>query len=161
CAILYRVSAQSRVLEDALRQADVPYRVHGGFRFYERAEVKDALAYLRLAVFPGDDTAFERAVNTPPRGIGNRTLDELRRVARAERVSLWDAATRLIVNRELSARAAGALRQFQALIAGLAARIEGLALDEVLEQVIAASGLVEHYRKERGDRGLDRIENLG
>jgi DNA helicase-2/ATP-dependent DNA helicase PcrA len=161
CAILYRTSAQSRVFEDALRQAEVPYRVHGGFKFYERAEVKDALAYLRLANFRGDDAAFDRVVNLPPRGVGNRTLDELRQTARLERLSLWDAARRLIEHRELSARAAAALGQFLALIDELAAETAGLALDSVIELVVERSGLVDHYRKEKGERGLDRIENLG
>lgn len=161
CAILYRTSAQSRVMEDALRQSDVPYRVHGGFKFYERAEVKDALAYLRLANFRGDDAAFDRVVNTPVRGIGNRTLDDVRQTARLERLTLWDAAKRLIEQRELAARAAGALGQFLSLIDGLAVEIEGLGLDSVIELVVERSGLIEHYRKEKGERGLDRIENLG
>jgi DNA helicase-2/ATP-dependent DNA helicase PcrA len=161
CAILYRTSAQSRVFEDALRQADVPYRVHGGFKFYERAEVKDALAYLRLANFRGDDAAFDRVVNLPARGIGNRTLDDVRQTARLERLSLWDAARRLVDHKELSARAAAALGQFLALIDELAAETEGLALDSVIELVVERSGLVEHYKKEKGERGLDRIENLG
>jgi DNA helicase-2/ATP-dependent DNA helicase PcrA len=161
CAILYRTSAQSRVLEDALRQADVPYRVHGGFKFYERAEVKDALAYLRLANFRGDDAAFERVVNLPARGIGNRTLDDVRQTARLERLTLWDAARRLIAQKELSARAAAALGQFLTLIDELGAEIEGLGLNSVIELVVERSGLVEHYRKEKGERGLDRIENLG
>ncbi len=161
CAFLYRTSAQSRVLEDALRQADVPYRVHGGFKFYERAEVKDALAYLRLANFRGDDAAFERVVNLPARGIGNRTLDDVRQTARLERITLWDAAVRLITNRELASRAAGALQQFLTLIDELAHEIEGLGLDSTIELVVERSGLVEHYKKEKGERGLDRIENLG
>jgi DNA helicase-2/ATP-dependent DNA helicase PcrA len=160
CAILYRTSAQSRVLEDALRQADVPYRVHGGFKFYERAEVKDALAYLRLANFRGDDAAFERVVNLPARGIGNRTLDDVRQTARLERLTLWDAARRLIEQKELSARAAAALGQFLSLVDELGAEIEGLGLDSVIQLVVERSGLVEHYKKEKGERGLDRIENL-
>ncbi len=159
-ALLYRTSAQSRVLEDALRQAEIPYRVHGGFKFYERAEIRDALGYLRLANHRGDDPAFERVVNTPVRGIGNKTLEDLRQTARLERISLWEAAQRLITNRELSARAAGALGNFLRLIDELAAALEGRALGSVIELVVARSGLVDHYRKEKGDRGLDRIENL-
>ncbi len=160
-AILYRTSAQSRVLEDALRQADVPYRVHGGFKFYERAEVKDALAYLRLANFRGDDAAFERVVNLPARGIGNRTLDDVRQTARLERITLWEAARRLIDQRELAARATAALGQFLSLIDELAVEIDGLGLDSTIELVVERSGLVDHYKKEKGERGLDRIENLG
>ena len=159
-AILYRTSAQSRVLEDALRKADIPYRVHGGFRFYERAEIRDALAYLRVANHRGDDAAFERVVNTPARGIGNKTLEDLRHTARLERISLWEAAQRLIANRELSARAAGALGQFLSLIEDTAQEIEGRALGSVIERVVARSGLVEHYRKDKDGRGQDRIENL-
>ena len=159
-AILYRVSAQSRVMEDALRQADVPYRVHGGFKFYERAEIKDALAYLRLASFRDADPAFERVINLPVRGIGNRTLDEIRQTARLARSSLWVAAQQLVTQRELGARAASSVAVFLHLIDTLSERIAGLGLDQVLETVISMSGLTEHYRKEKGDRGLDRIDNL-
>jgi len=160
CAILYRVSAQSRVIEDALRQADIPYRVHGGFKFYERAEIKDALGYLRLAFFRGDDAAFERVVNTPTRGVGQRSIDALRNTARLEQITLWEAARRLIDTRELGTRALGALERFLNLIDRLSVAIDGLDLGRVIETVVEHSGLVEHYRKEKGDRGLDRIENL-
>lgn len=160
CAILYRVSAQSRVIEDALRQADIPYRVHGGFKFYERAEIKDALGYLRLASFRGDDAAFERVVNTPTRGVGQRSIDALRNVARLEQVTLWEAARRIIDTRELGARALGALGRFLDIIDRLSVAIDGLELGRVIETVVEHSGLVDHYKKEKGDRGLDRIENL-
>ena len=116
CALLYRVSAQSRVLEDALRQADLPYRVYGGFRFYERAEIKDALGYARLAAARGDDAAFERIVNTPTRGIGQRSLEAVRAVARAEQVTLWEAMRRLVETKELAARTLGALERFMTVI---------------------------------------------
>lgn len=160
CAALYRVSAQSRVLEDALRHEDIPYRVHGGFKFYERAEIKDCLSYLRLATFRGDDAAFERIVNTPPRGIGQRTIEELRHVARTEKIILWEAAQRVVANRELGARAVSALERFFELIDRLSVEIDGISLDQVIETVVARSGLPEHYKKEKGERGLDRIENL-
>lgn len=159
-AILYRTSAQSRVMEDALRKTDIPYRVHGGFRFYERAEIRDALAYLRLANHRGDDAAFERVVNLPTRGIGNKTLEDLRHCARLERISLWEAAQRLIGNRELSARAAGAIGQFMSLVEDLAAEIANRELGGVIEAVVAHSGLIEHYRKDKDGKGPDRIENL-
>ena len=159
-AILYRTSAQSRVMEDALRQQDIPYRVHGGFRFYERAEIRDALAYLRLANHRGDDAAFERVVNTPARGIGAKTLEDLRHTARLERISLWEAAQRLIANRELSARAGNALGGFLKLVTQLAEEIENKELGAVIDTVVARSGLVEHYLKEKGDRGEDRVDNL-
>jgi DNA helicase-2/ATP-dependent DNA helicase PcrA len=160
CAVLYRVSAQSRVIEDALRQADIPYRVHGGFKFYERAEIKDALAYLRLATFRGDDAAFERIVNTPTRGVGQRSIDALRTTARLEQVTLWEAARRIIDTRELGSRAISALERFLDLIDRLSVAIEEHELGRVIEIVVEHSGLVDHYKKEKGDRGLDRIENL-
>ncbi len=160
CALLYRVSAQSRVIEDALRQADIPYRVHGGFKFYERAEIKDALAYLRLATFRGDDAAFERIVNTPTRGVGQRSIDALRTTARLEQVTLWEAARRIIDTRELGTRAVSALERFLDLIDRLSVAIDGYELGRVIEIVVEHSGLVDHYKKEKGDRGLDRIENL-
>lgn len=159
-ALLYRTSAQSRVLEDALRQADVPYRVYGGFKFYERAEIKDALAYLRLANFHDADPAFERIINLPVRGIGNRTVDDIRNCARLDRISLWEAARKLVANRELGARAVTAVGQFLHLIETISQQIEGQPLEAVLETVVSLSGLPDHYRKEKGDRGLDRIDNL-
>ena len=160
CAFLYRVSAQSRVLEDALRQADLPYRVYGGFRFYERAEIKDALGYARLAAARGDDAAFERIVNTPTRGIGQRSLEAVRAVARAEQVTLWDAMRRLVETKELAARTLGALERFMTVIDRMSVAISRLGLPELLEHIVQTSGLIEHYKKEKGDRGLDRIENL-
>ena len=160
CALLYRVSAQSRVLEDALRQADLPYRVYGGFRFYERAEIKDALGYARLAAARGDDAAFERIVNTPTRGIGQRSLEAVRAVARAEQVTLWEAMRRLVETKELAARTLGALERFMTVIDRMSVAISRLGLPELLEHIVQTSGLIEHYKKEKGDRGLDRIENL-
>ncbi len=159
-AVLYRVSAQSRVFEDVLRQKGVPYRVHGGFRFYERAEIKDTLAYLRLAVFQQDDAAFERIVNTPTRGIGQRSLDELRTRSRGQDISLWQAAQSLINENAMSARALNALRGFVSLIEKIGQSIDGLQLGEVLDSVINLSGLPDHYRKEKGEKSLDRLENL-
>jgi DNA helicase-2/ATP-dependent DNA helicase PcrA len=159
-AVLYRVSAQSRVLEEVLMQSSVPYRVYGGMRFYERAEIKDALAYLRLAVFHDDDASFERIVNTPTRGIGQRTVDELRGCARRNRVSLWEAAMQLLEDKMLATRALGALENFLRLIHQMGTAVEGLPLEEAMDHVIKQSGLTEHYRKERGEKGLARIENL-
>ena len=159
-AVLYRVSAQSRVLEEVLMQSGVPYRVYGGMRFYERAEIKDALAYLRLAVFHDDDASFERIVNTPTRGIGQRTVDELRGVARTQRITLWEAALQVLQDKQLGARALGALEAFLRLIHQMGAAIQGLPLEEAMDHVIKHSGLIEHYRKERGEKGLARLENL-
>ncbi len=152
-AVLYRSNAQSRVLEHALFVASIPYRVYGGLRFFERAEVKHALAYLRLVASPGDDNAFLRVANFPPRGIGARTIEQLQDAARAGGTSLWEAVE------ALEGRAGQSLAAFRRLIEALCAQTQGLPLAEVVEHVVAKSGLVEHYRAER--EGADRVENLG
>ena len=160
CAILYRTTAQSRLFEEALLQAQIPYRVYGGLRFFERAEIKDAMAYLRLVANPDDDTAFERSVNNPPRGIGLRTLDSLREQSREARVSLWRAARDLTGSGALPPRAAAAVNQFLGLIDTHRARARDLNLEALTRDLIAAAGLAEHYRKEKDGKGQDRIENL-
>ncbi len=159
-AILYRSNAQSRQFEEALIQAQVPYRVYGGLRFFERAEIRDALAYLRLVASPRDDAAFERAVNQPPRGIGPRTLDGVRAHAREFSTSLWDAVLELISGGALPRRAVKALTGFIDLIENQRVRAQGIALHELTDQLISASGLPDHYRKSRDGKGQDRIENL-
>lgn len=159
-AVLYRVSAQSRVIEEALMRAGIPYRVYGGLRFYERAEIKDTLAYLRLAVYHDDDASFERIVNTPPRGIGQRTLDELRALARSERISLWQAGQRLLGDKLLSSRALLAVEGFLVLINNLSSGIDAMPLEEAVDLVIKQSGLVEYFKKEKGEKGQGRIENM-
>ena len=159
-AILYRVSAQSRVFEEALLASGVPYRVHGGLRFYERAEIKNALASLRLVANRDDDAAFERIVNVPPRGIGARTVDAVRLTARDQRESLWQAAGRLLDNAALATRAANALKAFREHIDALAADLQDLSLEEMTEQCIAASGLVEFYKRDNPERAQARLENL-
>ena len=161
-AILYRSNAQSRAFEEALLSEQLPYRVYGGMRFFDRAEIKDALAYLRLVANRGDDAAFERAVNTPARGIGERTLDEVRRLARNARVSLWGAAMLATQGTDLAGRARNALAAFMALVEQLAGETAELDLAERVDHVLVRSGLREHWAKEsRG--GLDsesRTENL-
>jgi len=152
-AVLYRSNAQSRVVEHALFSAGIAYRVYGGLRFFERAEVKHALAYLRLVASSDDDNALLRVVNFPPRGIGARSLEQLQDVARAQGANLWNAAE------ALGGRAAHSLAAFRALIEGMRAAAENLPLAELVEHVVAKSGLIEHYRNER--EGADRIENLG
>ena len=159
-AILYRTSAQSRVLEEALMQARIPYRVYGGMRFYERAEIKDALAYVRLARFQEDDASFERIVNTPTRGIGNRTIDELRQIARRDQCSLWKASMHVLEHKLLSARALNALEVFIRLIQRMHQAESESTLNEHVDQVIKLSGLIEHFKKEKGEKGLARVENL-
>jgi len=158
-AVLYRVSAQSRVIEEGLMRASIPYRVYGGMRFYERAEIKDALAYVRLSTFQDDDVSFERIINTPTRGIGQRTVEELRSVSRQEKCSLWQAAQNILRDKSLSARALNALIGFVQLITHMGGN-KGLPLDEAVDNVIKVSGLIEYYRKEKGERGLARIENM-
>ena len=159
-AILYRVSAQSRVLEEALLSQGVAYRVYGGLRFYERAEIKNALAYCRLAANRDDDAAFERVVNLPPRGIGARTVDILRTEAKSRNESLWAAMCRVVDERTAGARASGALRSFVELIDDLAAGFHGIELHEQIETAVRHSGLLDYYRQEKVDRAQTRVENL-
>lgn len=159
-AILYRSNAQSRVLEEALMQFGIPYRVYGGLRYFDRQEIRDALAYLRMAANPCDDAAFERIINTPPRGIGDRTLDAIRNHARENQLALWPALQVLMTQHFFSARAENALQGFIDLIHSLIEKTSDLALNKLVEQVLQASGLIEHYHKEKGEKGLIRIENL-
>jgi DNA helicase-2/ATP-dependent DNA helicase PcrA len=160
-AILYRSNAQSRVFEEAFLSARVPYRVYGGLRFFERAEIKDALAYLRLIANRRDDASFERVVNLPPRGIGARSLEVLRAQARAAGSSLWEAASVLVGSADaLGARAATALHGFMSLIERLAGEGANLALHEQVDQVLKGSGLIEHYKRDKAERGEARVENL-
>jgi DNA helicase-2/ATP-dependent DNA helicase PcrA len=159
-AILYRSNAQSRVFEEAFLSARVPYRVYGGLRFFERAEIKDALAYLRLITNRRDDASFERVVNLPTRGIGAKSLDIIREAARGAGSSLWEAAAASIASDALGPKAAAAVHGFMALIERLAGETARLALHEQVDQALKASGLIEHYRREKADRGEARVENL-
>ncbi len=144
-AVLYRSNAQSRVLEHALFSAGIPYRVYGGLRFFERAEIKHALAYLRLVASGDDDNAFLRVVNFPPRGLGARTLEQIQDAAKRGGISLFAAIE-------------GKAGAFRKLIEDLRGETANLPLPEAVEHVVARSGLVEHYKGERD--GADRIENL-
>lgn len=159
-AILYRSNAQSRVFEERLLNAGMPYRVYGGLRFFERAEIKDALAYLRLTQSRHDDTSFERVVNLPARGIGDRTLEAVRGVARERDVPLWDAMGAVIEAGSLPARATKALAGFVDLIEEMSVAIEGIALHEQVDHVVRVSRLIEHHGRERGEKGAARVENL-
>jgi len=151
-AVLYRANAQSRVVETALFNAGMPYRVYGGLRFFERAEIKHALAYLRLLENPHDDTSFMRVVNFPPRGIGARSIEQLQDVSRTSGCSLHDAVS------GVAGRAGTAIGAFAAKIEVLREQTEGHTLREIIERVLEHSGLIEHYRAER--EGQDRVENL-
>ncbi|AWN73913.1 DNA helicase II [Legionella anisa] len=159
-AILYRSNAQSRVLEEALLRAGIAYRIYGGVRFFDRAEVKDALAYLRLLVNPNDDTAFERIVNFPTRGIGEKTLDDLRHYAKSEQCSLWHAAKTVLQSGEMAQRAGSALSKFIELIEQLQQNTAAMELDEQLSVVIQLSGLYAHFSKIKGDKSESRLDNL-
>ncbi len=159
-AILYRSNAQSRNFEETLLSRGIPYRVYGGLRFFERAEIKDALAYLRLVNSRLDDPSFERVVNTPARGIGERTVSELRAAARDQDLSLWQTAQGMVAAKALPARALNCLRGFLNLIDEIAADIADLPLHLQLEHAIDRSGLRDHYAKERGEKGEARLENL-
>ena len=188
CAILYRSNAQSRNFEEQLTQHSIKYRVYGGQRFFERAEVKDALAYLRLTANRHDDAAFERAVNTPPRGIGDRTLDALRRRARGENTSMWEAVlSELSTGSELAGRAKNAVKAFLALIDEMARTFAGLGeaqkhdavsapalpspesrvlspdpitLAEQIDHAITHTGLRDFYEKDSRGNAESRVENL-
>src|SRR6267143_1484059 len=160
-AILYRSNAQSRVFEEAFLSARVPYRVYGGLRFFERAEIKDALAYLRLISNHDDDASFERVVNLPTRGVGAKSLDVLREYARGAGCSLWQSAAACSgAGGALAAKAGSAIHGFLTLIERLAGETRSLALHEQVDQVLKASGLIEHYRREKAERGEARVENL-
>ncbi len=159
-AILYRSNAQSRVLEEALLRAGVPYRIYGGQRFFERAEIKNAMAYMRLVGNRDDDGALERIINLPTRGIGDKTVEALRQQARERGTSVWQAACDLIDLKALPGRAANAVQGFLQLIEELAERTEGLPLHSRVQQVVEQSGLLRFHENEKGDKGQARVENL-
>ncbi len=159
-AILYRSNAQSRVLEEALLRAQIPYRIYGGQRFFERAEIKNALAYMRLLIDRHSDPAFERVVNTPTRGIGEKTVEAIRNRARTRSISLWQAARETVSQGLVGARAAQKVAMFLDLIDALEHATADMALHELADHCIEASGLMEFHARERGERGLARKENL-
>ncbi|QSX37651.1 DNA helicase II [Shewanella sedimentimangrovi] len=160
CAILYRSNAQSRVLEEALLHKGLPYRIYGGLRFFERQEIKDAMGYLRLIANHDDDAAFERVVNTPPRGIGDRTLDILRTTARQQQLTLWQTCQRLLEEKVLAGRAANAVRGFMDLIIQLGNDTTEQPLYRMADWVILHSGLKAMYEEEKGEKAHARVENL-
>lgn len=160
CAVLYRSNRQSRILEEAFLQSGLPYRIYGGLRFFERQEIKDTLGYLRLLANRQDDVAFERVVNTPTRGIGDRTLEILRDIARKRTLTLWQATHLALEEKLVQGRAASALLRFIELINALDNDTFELPLAEQTEFVIEHSGLKEMYQKEKGEKGEVRLENL-
>ncbi|WQG59501.1 DNA helicase II [Pseudomonas sp. RTB3] len=159
-AILYRSNAQSRVLEEALLRERIPYRIYGGQRFFERAEIKNAMAYLRLLDGRGNDAALERVINVPARGIGEKTVEAIREHARHTDVSMWEAMRQLIANKGLTGRAAGALGGFVELIENLTAKVMEMPLHLMTQTVIEQSGLITYHKEEKGEKGQARVENL-
>lgn len=160
CAILYRTTAQSRQFEEALLQFGVPYRIYGGLRFFERAEIKDALAYLRQMANRHDDASFERAVNQPPRGIGEKTLESIRAHARDFGCSLWQASQDLLRGKAIPPRAGGALQGYLNLVDSVDEEAQGYSLGDLADLCLARSGLKEHFAKSKDGKGQDRVENL-
>ena len=161
-AILYRSNAQSRTLEEALLQKNISYRIYGGLRFFERAEIKDALSYLRLMSNSLDNTAFERIINMPPRGLGNKSIESIRHYARENKLSLWEASQTIIKHKLLTTRALACLGSFVELINHLKTQTANHALDlcDIMELIIETSGLLMHFEKDRTETGRARIENL-
>jgi DNA helicase-2/ATP-dependent DNA helicase PcrA len=167
-AVLYRSNAQSRLIEESLLKRGIAYRVYGGLRFFERLEIKDVLAYARLVNNRHDDVAFERVINTPTRGLGQKTLDHIRSVAAYERISLWDASLLLLQQKKLTARAAAALAGFVNLIDELQQdgssatdKDSGEApLDQLLTNIVERTGLKDHYLKEPPEKSITRLENI-
>ncbi len=159
-AILYRSNAQSRLLEEALLQGQLPYRIYGGQRFFERQEIKDALAYMRLINNRDDDAAFERIINTPTRGIGNQTVSLVRDAARGSEVTMWQACQQMLQSQQLKGRSAKTITTFVNLIDQLEDDSTNLDLDQQANFIIQHSGLKAMYQAEKGERAAQRIENL-
>ena len=159
-AVLYRSNAQSRQFEEILMTRGMPYRVYGGLRFFERAEVKDTLAYLRMLVNPLADHAFDRTVNHPPRGIGQKTLEQIREQSKLQSQSLWDAAIGLLASGQLTARAQTALQTYFDLIKRMQTDLLDLSLSEQIQACVEQSGLKLHFSKDKTEKGLSRLENL-
>ncbi|MCQ1057899.1 DNA helicase II [Photobacterium sp. ZSDE20] len=159
-AMLYRSNAQSRVLEEALIQSGMPYRIYGGMRFFERQEIKDSLSYLRLIANRNDDASFERVVNTPTRGLGDRTLETIRMTARDRGATMWQASVALLEEQVLAGRAANSLRRFIELVNALEDDTRELPLYQQTDEVIRNSGLRAMYEQEKGEKAQARIENL-
>lgn len=159
-AILYRSNAQSRALEEAILREGLPYKIYGGLRFYERAEIKNAMGYLRLVFGREDDAAFERVINIPPRGIGTKTMDIIRARALRNSCSLWSASSDLVEAEDLSARALQSLQGFMSDFNNLQSETEDLDLKGIVDHVVKRSGLIEYHKKEAGEKGRTRVENL-
>ncbi|MCL7943047.1 DNA helicase II [Marinobacter sp. ATCH36] len=159
-AILYRSNAQSRVLEESLIRQGIPYRVYGGLRFYDRLEIRNAIAYLRLVHYRRDDAAFERVVNIPARGIGAKSLADLRAFATERSISLWESAERLLEAGQVKGRAKTGLQSFMGIIERLTDMAEDASLQGLMKQTLEFSGLKDYHANEKGEKGQARVENL-
>lgn len=159
-AILYRSNAQSRVLEEALLHANLPYRIYGGLRFFERQEIKDTLAYMRLVNHPHDDAAFERVINTPARGLGEKSVALIREAARATEQSMWQSSLLLLQEKRLANRAEKSLQSFVDLIMTMEQEIAEQPLENQAKTILQHSGVMAMYQAEKGEKGQTRVENL-
>lgn len=157
--VLYRSNAQSRLIEEALVRAGIPYTIYGGLRFFERQEIKDALAYLRLTVNHHDDAAFERVVNVPPRGVGDKSIEKIKETAQFRQTSLWEAAQFVLQERSISSKALSGLKEFVDGILRLSDK-ENSRLTDLMEETIRESGLLKFYREQLGEKAQSRAENL-
>ena len=160
CAVLYRVNAQSRLLEETLTHSKLPYRIYGGLRFYDRAEIRNALAYMHLTVNRDDTQSFVRALNLPPRGLGAITLERIAACAAQNAISYWQAAEMLVADHTLPTRTAAPLRQFMQLIDNMEAKTQNLSMQEKSAYIIKMSGLLEYYENLKKEEGATRLENL-
>lgn len=158
--VLYRSNAQSRILEEALMRANIPYVIYGGLRFFERAEIKDALAYLRLAANLNDNTSFERIVNVPPRGIGDRSLEKIKEIAEQEQTSYWEAAQKAIALSLFTGKIAHSLTSFIHIIHTILEKMEEGTLSDTMACIIETSGLLTFFKEQKGEKSLNRAENL-
>lgn len=158
CAIIYRSNAQSRILEDSILRAELPYRIYGGVRFYERLEIKNALAYAKLALDQNNDTAFERIINVPTRGIGAKTMDQIREAAREENSSLYVAAQNFA--NSSGPKIANSLKIFFELVEKLSESAEKKEIEGFFEELLDNTDLKKFHGKEPGEKGRSRVENL-
>jgi len=159
-AVLYRSNAQSRIIEEGLLRNAIPYKVYGGMRFFERQEVKHALAYLRLISNRNDDASFERVVNTPTRGIGEKTVQMIREQARAYNITLWQAAQQLLDDKQFNARAGNAIQAFMYLIEEMAVETQDMPLHDITEAMLKTSTLLASYEKDKSEKAQMRVDNL-
>ena len=159
-AVIYRSNAQSRAIEEALLRANIPYRIYGGLRFYDRLEIKNAISYLRIIFNPHDNPAFERSVANPTRGVGAKTLAKIRSLANKHNISYIQASSQMIDENLISGRGANGLKKFLEMILGLCGKIDDISLSEIVGSILEQSGLIQFHEKEPGEKGKTRKENL-